>query len=183
MEEVKPPPPTYVPAPSSPRRRLPWWAIGLIGCAGVCLLLTIGVVVAGYMGVRQFQGAAANITEPQIRAELQPIPIYPAATLERNMTSGLAVVKMIPGAKQAMKGGGAFLTPASPQKVIAYYRHELKALGYTEQASANRASGAEQLQYLKGNDAVLIQTQPAKGQTAIIIQRMDAAALRGRSGN
>ncbi len=174
----------YVPPPPPPSRKSPWLFVGL-GC-GLLMLLSFGgcILFVGNLG----KNIAADMQKPldkkAVMASMGDVPMYPDAPLSEMMTKAQRSVFNNPLMKGAMKGNtmevAAFETKDSAEKVGEWYDKAMDKAGYEPMKSTkmpNMGNGsAEQKQYRKGADAVLIQAQPSKGSssaaTTIVIVRM-----------
>ena len=165
----------YVPPPAQQPRRgtSPWLWVGL-GCL-LLSLLTIGgcfavIAVVGNRVTRDMKEAQNKpLTEQEVRASLQAVPIYPGARVDIPASKQVRVVtKSVGGFAGVLSGGaikmemGVFTAPAPPEKVIRWYDTQLKDWKKVENAQ-RRDMGQENVSitdartYSRGDKQILVQ--------------------------
>lgn len=163
-----------------PRRGRPWWVWALFGCGGCALLAAILVAVLSFSAFNAFQSVSKQVgpvNQASIQQSLGEVPLYPGSTLDTSTTqSTLVTYRLLETNLMHRKPGSVFRAVAAQQtsdsadKVVKFYDQKLEAAGWKK--SQTTATGfAEQRQYRKGNEMLIIQAQPAGPQTVIMIIR------------
>ncbi|HEY3285327.1 MAG TPA: hypothetical protein VGN26_23895 [Armatimonadota bacterium] len=161
----------------APRRGRPWWFWLLGGCGG-CLVLVVAASVVGGLFMKNLWDKTQ--VEPQTEAVVQKalgqVPLYPGSSFDQNTTT-MTLKGMRLAEQVARKPKGSLVsalasqnTPDPPEKVFAFYREKLTALGWAE-ASAQNQSRQPQILFRKGKDVVLVQANPHKGGSMVMLMK------------
>jgi hypothetical protein len=131
------------------------------------------------MGVNYFKSEMQNtgpITPQTVKQAMgADVPIYPNSQLNepasRVMLSTMKLTARMIGVD--VRGVGAYLTADSGDKVSAYYRSHLAALGWRPATTRNTGMQVQET-YQKGKDGLMLQIQNQNGNTLYFLMRGDA---------
>lgn len=163
----------YVPPPAPARTgRSPWLWIGL-GC-GLLVLLTFGgcALSVFLIGKQVAREQKRPITRQGVLQSVRPIPVYPGAQVDleqsKALRAGGSVVSLFSLGKVRTEMA-AFVTPAPPEKVIAWYDSKMadwQRVKNTRRSAPMGASpqGGEMRQYQRGDKQALVQVRKVSGQ-------------------
>jgi hypothetical protein len=156
------------------------WLIA--GCAGCSLLAVVALVALGALTVSTVTSSfreVGPVTTESVQQQLGPdVPRYPGSALEPVMTRTIAGSLKLTGKlarpfggdalERMFQGVGAFTTPDTPEKILAFYDAELKKHGWNPTRSQE---GSERV-YRKGNSALMIDVGPNTSGPGNIIVMM-----------
>ena len=171
-----------------------WVAMG-------CLLLTVLMfgscaTIAYFGGKRIAESMKAADRQPlsaqQVLMDLNGVPIYPGAEVDVPTSKTMrAVIGSVGGLMGSFTGGkmkmatGAFVAPAAPETVIAWYDQQFdgwhSTLGKKTPAFGNSGHVTASRSYMRGDRQVQVQVSPANGQrgrSLIVLTQMSGIPNR-----
>jgi hypothetical protein len=138
------------------------------------------MVIAGVGISNAYKSASKGIgpvTQASVQQSLGDVPLYPGGTLDQKVTETTVITYRImettvlhKEAGSVFRGVAAQYTTDQPDKVLKFYEGKLKAKGWT-QSHKQHTGFAEQHQYQKSGEMVIIQAQPAGDRTMVMVIR------------